>query len=69
MSDFFSNKLGRTLALLAHAFLNFLLISWMYKYDITGSWAGFTLFIILCLLLLLLFVKHIVSFIKYLQSN
>jgi len=69
MSDLLSGKIFRTLAILLHAILNFFLVSWMYKFDITGSWAGVLLFIILCLLLLMLFVKHLVSFIKYLQSN
>jgi hypothetical protein len=52
-----------------HALLNFLLTTWMFQYDITGSWMGFILFIILCLLLLLLFIKHLISYIKYLQTN
>lgn len=69
MSDLLQNKIVRTFLILIHAFINFLLVSWVLQYDITGSWMGFTLFIILCLLLLVLFVKHLVSFIKYLQSN
>ena len=69
MSALSQNKIARTLAILIHGLINFLLVSWMLQYDITGSWIGFTLFIILCLLLLVLFVKHLVSFIKYLQSN
>lgn len=69
MSALFQNKIARTLAILIHGLTNFLLVSWMLQYDITGSWMGFTLFIVLCLLLLVLFVKHLVSFIKYLQSN
>ena len=69
MSEFISNKIFRTVAILLHAVINFFLVSWMLKYDITGSWAGFVLFIVLCLLLLILFIKHLISFIKYLQSN
>jgi len=69
MSEMLSNKIFRTLAIAVHALLNFFLTTWMFRYDITGSWMGFVLFLILCLLLLLLFIKHLVSFIKYLQSN
>ena len=69
MSDPFKNKMIRTSGILLHALVSFLLINWMFKYDIAGSWLGFTLFIIICLLLLMLFTRHLVSFIRYLQSN
>ncbi|MFT3979510.1 MAG: hypothetical protein QM687_03505 [Ferruginibacter sp.] len=69
MTHLLQNKLFRTLAMLAHAFLNYILISWLFEFDITGSWAGFIFFIILCALLLLLFIRHCISFYKYLQTN
>lgn len=69
MGELLSNKIFRTLAIIVHAVINFFLTLWMLKYDITGSWMGFFLFVLLCVFLLVLFVKHLISFIKYLQSN
>lgn len=69
MAELLSNKIFRTVAIVLHAMVNFLLTSWLFKYDITSSWLGFLLFLLLCLVLLVLFIKHLISFIRYLQSN
>lgn len=55
-------------ALLLHAFLNFIFISWLFKFDITGSWIAFGGFFLLLFVLLIVFIKHLVSFINYIKS-
>lgn len=69
MKELIANKLVRTLAILGHALLNYVLISLMYRFDITGSWMMFSLFLLLCLALVVLFIVHIISFYKYLQNH
>ncbi|MBC7935349.1 MAG: hypothetical protein H7Y86_08355 [Rhizobacter sp.] len=69
MSELANNKIFRTLMILLHALANFFAVSWCFKYDLTSSWWWFFLFIIFCLVLLALFTKHLISFIRYLQSN
>jgi hypothetical protein len=59
----------RTAALLLHALLNFLLVSWLVNFDITGKWIFFIGFIITLLILLYLFIKHIVSFIYFIKTK
>jgi len=59
----------RTAALLLHALLNFLLVSWLVNFDITGKWVFFIGFIIFLLALLYLFIKHIVSFIYFIKTK
>lgn len=55
-------------AILLHAAANFLLITWLTNFDITGSWLTLAGFIVLLALLLLLFIKHILSFIYFLKT-
>ncbi len=59
----------RTLALVAHAGVNIMLITAMTDLDITGSWlltAGFTLIVIL---LITMFIIHLVSFVHFLKTK
>ena len=60
--------LWRTAGLLLHAIANFLFVSFLFRYDITGSWFFFICFIIVVLLLLFLFISHIVSYIYFLKK-
>ncbi|HKO79267.1 MAG TPA: hypothetical protein VJU78_02690, partial [Chitinophagaceae bacterium] len=59
----------RTAALLLHALINFLLVSWLVNFDITGKWAFFIGFLIILLVLLYFFIKHIVSFIYFIKTK
>jgi len=64
------NKLiTRTLALLFHALLNVFLISYITDFDVSGSWLGFTGFVLFLLLLLFLFVRHLLIFIQYIKTT
>lgn len=69
MNELANNKIFRTILILLHAAANFFAVSWCFQYDLTGSWLLFFLFIALCLLLLVLFTRHLISFARYLQSN
>lgn len=59
----------RTVAILLHATGNFLLVTFLLSYDITGSWVFFIGFIVLLLLLLFLFIKHTVSYIYFIKTK
>jgi hypothetical protein len=59
----------RAAAILLHLLLNFFLVSWLMDFDLTGGWIRFALFLTVWLLLLLLFVVHMISFIRFLQSK
>ena len=59
----------RTAAILLHAVANFLLITTLYNYDLTGSWLKFIGFIILVLFLLFLFIKHLLSYIYFIKTK
>jgi hypothetical protein len=59
----------RAAAILLHLLLNFFLVSWLMDFDLTGGWVRFVLFLAACIFLLMLFVLHMISFIRYLQSK
>ena len=59
----------RTGAILLHAVLNVILVTWITNFDITGSWLAVIGFMILLFLLLVLFLKHILSFITYIKTK
>lgn len=61
--------LYRTVALVMHAVLNLVIISYLVRFDTTGSWVNFTAFIAAMLVLLILFIKHLVSFIYFIKST
>ena len=63
-----NSLIWRTTAILLHAAANFFLISFLFRYDITGSWIGFIGFIVLALVLLYLFIKHLISFLYFLKK-
>ena len=59
----------RTAAILIHAILNFIVISYLVNYDITGSWIKFIGFTLVVFLLFYLFLLHLVSFINFLKHK
>ena len=59
----------RTILLILHATANFILISWVYNFDLTGSWLRFFGFIAGVLLLLFLFIKHLLSYIYFIKTK
>ena len=59
----------RTSALLLHAFLNFVLVSYLLNYDLTGSWIVVTGFIILLFLLVVLFIRHLLSYFYFIKTK
>jgi hypothetical protein len=64
------NKLlVRIAAILIHSLLNFIIVSWLLNYDISGSWLAFFIFILVVLVLLYLFIRHIISFIYFIKRN
>jgi hypothetical protein len=63
------HSLLRLLAILLHALLNFIAISYLTDLDITGSWLLFAGVVLVVLVLLYLFLKHVFSFILFLKSR
>ena len=64
-----NNKILRTAALLIHALLNIVITSWLTNFDITGSWLMVIVFVLTLFVLVVLFVKHILSFINFLKTH
>ncbi len=59
----------RTAAIVLHAAANFLFVTFLLNYDISGSWLAFLGFIVLLLFLLFLFLKHALSYIYFLKTK
>ncbi|MBL7744445.1 MAG: hypothetical protein JNN00_13305 [Chitinophagaceae bacterium] len=59
----------RVTALALHASANFLLITWLTDFDISGSWLATAGFIVLLAILLGLFTWHILSFLFYFKNK
>ena len=59
----------RVAALIIHAILNFIAISYMVNFDITGSWIKFIAFALVVFGMFYLFLLHIVSFINFLKQK
>ena len=59
----------RTLAILLHAAANYVLVTMLFNYDISGSWLYFIGFIVIMLVLLFLFLKHLFSYIYFIKTN
>ena len=64
-----NHLLFRLAALLLHAVLNFILISYLMDYDITGSWLKVVGFVLLIFMLLFAFIVHLLSFIKLIKTR
>lgn len=59
----------RIAALLIHALVNIAIVVFLTGYDITGSWFRVIGFIIILFVLLVLFIRHIFSFIQFLKTS
>ena len=64
-----NHLLFRLAALLLHAVLNFILISYLMDYDITGSWLKVVGFVLLIFMFLIAFIVHLLSFIKLIKTR
>lgn len=59
----------RIAVMILHAIVNFLIISWLMNFDISGSWIGFFAFILVCLFLLSLFIIHLYFFFVFIKTK
>jgi hypothetical protein len=59
----------RIIAIVLHAILNFIAVSYITDIDLTGSWIVFIGFVLILIFLSYLFIKHLVSFINYITSK
>lgn len=64
-----NNFILRIAAILIHAILNFIAISYMVNFDISSSWIKFIAFTVAVFFLFYLFLLHIVSFINFLKNK
>ena len=64
------NKLlFKVVFILLHIISNFILISYLMSFDLTESWIKFSLFLLLVIILVILFVKHLLGFLLFIKSN
>ncbi len=61
--------LFRVGAILMHVFLNIVIVSYVTRYDVTGSWIAMTGFVLLLFIMLGLLVMHIMSFLNFLKHK
>ena len=59
----------RIIAIVLHAILNFIAVSYITDIDLTGSWIVFIGFVLVLIFLSYLFIKHLVSFINYITRK
>ena len=59
----------RVAAIIVHAILNFIAISYMVNFDISGSWVRFVAFTLVVFAMFYVFLLHIVSFINFLKNK
>jgi hypothetical protein len=59
----------RVAALLLHAVANFVLVNYLVNFDIAGKWVYFIGFIVLLLILIYFFIRHIVSFVYFIKTK
>ena len=59
----------RIFSIVLHAVFNFILISYLTDFDLTGSWIVFIGFLIVVFLLSYVFLKHLVSFIHFIINK
>ena len=57
----------RTSAIILHTLANFIILSFLMSFDVTGGWLSFVLFVLACILLLAILALHVLSFIRFLQ--
>ena len=59
----------RLFGILLHAVLNFIIVSYLVNFDISGSWIVFIGFIIVVFFLSYVFLKHLASFIHFIINK
>ncbi|KIC95838.1 hypothetical protein [Flavihumibacter solisilvae] len=59
----------RVVLLFLHALINFIFISWLTDFDITGSWLTVIGFAFLVLLVIGTIMAHVISFINYIKTK
>lgn len=59
----------RVVLLLLHTLINFIFISWLTDFDITGSWLTVIGFTLLVLMVIGTMISHIISFFNYLKTK
>ncbi|HUC80509.1 MAG TPA: hypothetical protein VMR70_06310 [Flavisolibacter sp.] len=65
----FNSLTLRLFGILLHAVLNFVAVSYLLNFDISGSWIVFVGFIVAVFFLSYVFLKHLVSFIHFIINN
>lgn len=56
-------------ALLLHVFINIVIVSYILRFDVSGSWLAMGAFVISLFILLALLILHVMGFIKYLKTK
>jgi membrane protein YdbS with pleckstrin-like domain len=59
----------RSAAIIIHIILNIIIVTRLTDFDLTGSWLIFIGFLLLLLVLIFLFIKHLLSFLYFLKNN
>lgn len=59
----------RIAALLFHALLNFIAVTYLTNFDVTGSWLRFAGFVLAVFALFYFFLRHLFSFVLFLKNN
>lgn len=59
----------RTFFLVVHIVANIALVSYLVNFDLGESSLRFVLFILIMAILVLLFAKHLISFIQFIKSH
>ena len=64
-----NNSYLRFFVLVLHALANVAVIAFFTNFDLTGNWFAFGGFIIALLVLLLLFVQHLLLFLRFIKNK
>lgn len=59
----------RTFLLALHVVANVALVTYLVSFDLTGGSLRFVLFILIMAILVLLFARHLISFIQFIKSQ
>ena len=59
----------RIFSIVLHAVFNFIIVSYLTDFDLTGSWIVFTGFLIVVFFLSYVFLKHLAIFIHYIKNK
>jgi hypothetical protein len=55
--------------LFLHVFLNVVIVSYLTRFDLSGSWLAMTGFVVLLFVMLALLIRHIMSFINFVKHK